>query len=262
MTGNGTFAAAPSPMLGESFVKLRPDLTLADWFSPSNNEALNRFDADLGSGGVLLLPNTNLLVGGGKEGKLYVLDRGNLGHFNPTGDTQIVQSWQATGLPNHGIVPPPPAQNLYHIHGSPIFWDSPDRGPTIYVWAEADWLRAFTFDGAHFDTLAPADTSTMTTPGRSMPGAMLSLSADGSSSGTGIIWASHPIRDDANHQSVDGLVRAIDASNLQNELWNSEQNAARDHLGKLAKFTPPTVANGKVYVATFSNKVVAYGLLS
>ena len=200
------------------------------------------------------------MVGGGKEGVLYVMDRSNLGHFN-AGDTQIVQSWQATGLPKNGVEAPPPAQGLHNIHGSPVFWDSPNRGPTIYVWAEADWMRAFPFRGGRFDTV-PADMSTMTTPGKSMPGAMLSLSADGNKPGTGIIWASHPIWDDANHRAVDGLVRAIDASNLANELWNSEQNAARDHLGKVAKFTPPTVANGKVYVATFSNKVVVYGLLS
>ena len=254
MTGNGTFSNGARPMLGDSAVKLRPDLSLGDWFSPFNTDALNGADNDLGSGGLLLIPNTNLLVGGGKEGKLYVLDKGNLGHFNAAGDTQIVQSWQAAGLPKNGVAPPAPPQGLHHIHGSPIIWDAPNRGATIYVWAEADWMRAFTFRSGRFDT-APADMTTMTTPALSMPGAMLSLSADGSRSGTGIIWALHPIHDDANKGVVDGLVRAIDASNLQNELWNSEQRPTRDRLGKLAKFTPPTVVNGKVYVATFSNKV-------
>jgi len=115
-----------------------------------------------------------------------------------------------------------PAQGLHHIHGSLVFWGHPDRGPIIYVWGEADWLRAFTFNGSTFNTV-PVDTSTMTTPALSMPGAILSLSANGSAPGTGILWASHPTRDDANHAMVDGILRAFDASNLQNELWNSER---------------------------------------
>jgi len=61
---------------------------------------------------------------------------------------------------------------------------------------------------------------------------------------------------------VDGILRAYDASDLTNELWNSKQNANRDDLGKYAKFCPPTIANGKVYMATFSDKVIVYGLLS
>jgi hypothetical protein len=253
------------PMLGDSFVKLRPDLTLADWFSPWNTQALNAADDDLGSGGALLIPSTNLLIGGGKEGKLYLLDRNRLGHFcstcgDPAGDTQIVQWWQASGVPNHGTPPPPAPEHTHHIHGSPVFWNSPQRGPTIYVWAESDWLRAFKFNGTRFNT-APADISTMTTPARSMPGAMLSISANGNTAGTGILWASHPIHDNANQAVVDGMIRALDAANLQHELWNSEQNPTRDGLGKIAKFSPPTVVNGKVYVATFSHKLVVYGLL-
>lgn len=257
-----------SPLLGDSFVKLAPDLTLADWFSPFNTQELNAHDTDLGSGGPLLIPNTQLLVGGGKEGKLYLLDRNKLGHFcstctAPAGDTQIVQWFQATGLPNQGTPPPPPAPfsgGFHHIHGSPVYWDSPNRGPIIYVWGEADWLRAFTFDGARFNPF-PADISSVTTPGGSMPGAMLSLSANGNNPGTGIIWASHPTSQNANQQVVDGTIRAIDAMNLGSELWNSDMNHARDGLGKISKFSPPTVADGKVYVATFSNKLVVYGPL-
>jgi len=262
MTGNGTFADGARPMLGDSIVKLRPDLTLADWFSPFDTQNLNLDDNDLGSGGVLLIPNTNLLVGGGKMGKLYLLDRANLGHFNAAGDSQIVQSWQATGLPKNGILPPPAPQGPHHIHGSPVVWDPANRSTTIYVWGEADWMRAFGLTSAgRFDT-SPRDMTTMTTPANSMPGAMLSLSAALNIPGTGIVWASHPLRDDANHVVVDGLIRAFDALNLENELWNSEQVPGRDRLGKIAKFTTPTIVNGKVYVATFSNKVVVYGLLS
>jgi hypothetical protein len=62
------------------------------------------------------------------------------------------------------------------------------------------------------------------------------------------------------------MVRAFDASNIPHELWNSEQEPTRDRLGLLAKFCPPVVAGGKLYVATFAkagqpNKLVVYGLL-
>jgi hypothetical protein len=253
------------PSLGDAIVKLGPDLTLADWFSPWNTQALNAADTDLGSGGILLLPDTCLLVGGGKEGKLYVLDRQGLGHFcqhcgDPTGDTQIVQWFQATGRPRNGVAPPPPPMQFHHIHGSPVYWRSVGGGARIHVWGEADWLRAFRFAGPGFAP-DPVDISAVTTPANSMPGAMLSISADGDQDGTGIIWATHPILQDANHDVVDGVMRAIDAQHLDRVLWESTTRPA-DALGRVAKFTPPTVANGKVYVATFSNRICAYGLLA
>jgi hypothetical protein len=131
-------------------------------------------------------------------------------------------------------------------------------GARIYVWGEVDWLRAFRFNGPKFDP-TPVDISDVTTPAGSMPGGMLTLTANGDQDGTGIIWASHPINLNANQAVVPGMVRAIDAGNLRHELWNSTMRAA-DDIGLLAKFTPPTVANGKVYIATFSNKVCVFGL--
>ena len=249
------------PSLGDCFVKLAPDLSLADWFTPWNTQALNDADADLGSGGALLLPGSGLIVGGGKEGKLYVLDPGNLGHFcpacgDPLGDTQVIQWFKATGLKKGNQDPPP---GKYHIHGSPVFWRSSGGGARVYVMAEADWLRAFQFDGGKL-TDTPVDISDVTTPGKSMPGGMLTLTAHGDQDGTGIVWASHPVEgNDANQAVVPGMVRAIDAGNLRRELWNSNMRA-HDEVGLLAKFTPPTVVNGKAYLATFSNKICVYGL--
>ena len=94
-----------------------------------------------------------------------------------------------------------------------------------------------------------------------MPGGMLSLSANGSPAGTGILWATLSRAGDANHTPQPGILRAYDAGNVTRELWNSQQNATRDTLGNFSKFSPPTVANGKVYVATLSNKLVVYGLI-
>jgi len=88
---------------------------------------------------------------------------------------------------------------------------------------------------------------------------MLTLTADGDQAGTGVIWASHPVSLNANQAVVPGMLRALDADDLGRELWNSTLKPD-DDLGLLAKFTPPTVVNGKVYMATFSNKVCVFGL--
>jgi hypothetical protein len=93
------------------------------------------------------------------------------------------------------------------------------------------------------------------------PGGMLALSANGTNAGSGIIWASHNLVGNANQQVRPGILRAHNAQNVTNELWNSEQLSARDTVGNFAKFVPPTVANGKVYLATFSNRLNVYGLL-
>lgn len=260
----GVLSAALS--LGDAFVKLAPDLSVTDWFSPWNTQDLSRADADLGSGGALVLPDSGLIVGGGKQGKLYVLDPGNLGKFCPTckdpdGDTNVRQWFQATGT-KKGNQPPPAGSGSaggHHIHGSPVYWRSRGGGARVYVWGEADWLRAFQFDGAKFSEV-PIDISNVITPPASMPGAMLSVTANGDQDGTGIVWASHPTTLNANQAVVPGMVRAIDASDLTRELWNSTMKA-RDDVGFMAKFAPPTVVNGKVYMATFSNKVCVYGLL-
>ena len=122
---------------------------------------------------------------------------------------------------------------------------------------EADWLRAYRFNGSTFDP-GPVDISDVTTPPNSMPGGMLSISAQGDQDGTGIVWACHPIVDDANQRVVDGMVLAIDAGNLKRVLWQSTTDPA-DQVGKLAKFSSPTVVNGKVYVPTFSGKICAFG---
>ena len=538
LTGNGSFDQNQSNF-GDCLIKLSPQLGLLDWFSPFNNQTLSNQDADLGSSGVVLLPNTDLLVGGGKEGRLYLIDRTNLGHFNPAGDTQIPQSFQATGVRNAAGNAPPAA--THHIHGSPAYWNAAD-GARVYVWGENDWLRAYRFDGTRFPTVPGAaeidfkttlpetavggpalasdggrlglawtggdpaqhvnfetsadgsnfagkvilnetsvdgpalafgngtwfigwtgtdpqrhvnvissadgaqwinkvtlnetspfgpalafgngllflswtdvhsslnvmssadgvhwsnkvtltDTSASgpglsfingrlyllwqgpdanrslnvmesangttftnkvtladssnfhpslidigqfclawtgrdaaqslntltgaTTHGlgnkrtfgdtargapslaklgpttflgwtggdlaghvnvthvlgqplpvtspmlatRGMPGGMLSVSADANAAGSGIVWASLPLQGDANQGVVPGILRAFDAENVGRELWNSHQNAARDDVGNFAKFCPPTVADGKVYLGTFSGKLNVYGHL-
>jgi outer membrane protein assembly factor BamB len=248
------------PAFGNSFVKLRPELSIADWFTVWNTDVLNTADVDLGSAGPMLLPGTDLGAGGGKEGKLYLLKRNNLSGFclpskcgNPGGDTQVFQWFQATTPPCFATDcgPLTPAATFHHIHGSPVYWDGPG-GPYIYIWGEADYLRRYKFENGRLVT-TPI-TSEVTTPGRSMPGVMLSLSANGSDRATGIIWSSHPTMGDASENTVRGTLHAMDASTLK-EIWNSDQNSA-DALGYVSKFAPVTVANGKVFAANFADPAV------
>lgn len=250
VTGNGLYDPATSSY-GDSFLKISTGgaLTLLDHFAPFNEAELSAADADLGCTGVIHVPGTNLIVGGGKEGKLYLLDKANLGGHRTTDDNQIVQWWQAV----HG-----------HIHGSPVFWNSP-TGLLMYVWSEFDKLKAYRFNGSTFAT-TPAYQSAITAP-NGMPGGILSVSANGTVAGTGILWSTVPFAGDANWDTVPGVVRAFDAANLT-EIWNSRMNPERDDLGYLAKYNPPTVFNGRLYVGTFGpddasspNKLVAYGLL-
>ena len=107
--------------------------------------------------------------------------------------------------------------------------------------------------------ILPAFAQSPTPAPSGQPGGILALSANGTNAGTGIVWASFPISGDANHNVLPGILHAYDAQNISRELWNSEQNTARDSVGNFAKFVPPTVANGKVYLATFSGRVNVYG---
>jgi beta-lactam-binding protein with PASTA domain len=243
VTGNGSFDGDVGGRdFGNSFVKLAGNGALIDWFTPFNWEALNIDGLDLGAQGPMLIPDTSLVVGGGKQGVMYVLDRGNLGHFQSIADTQIVQSF---------------AVSAGRLDAPPVFWNSPG-GPTLFVWPSSDVLKAFRLVGGVFET-TPVAQGPVAAGGA--PGGALSISANGSGAGTGILWAVLPGDGSAVTQTQPGVVRAYDASDITRELWNSEQNATRDRLGNFSKHAAPTIANGKVYVSTFSNKIVAYGLL-
>ena len=245
LTGNGSFngSTAGGRNFGNSFLKVSPTGALLDWFTPYNWSFLNGIDADLGIQNAMLVPNTNLIVAGGKEGVMYVLDRNNMGHFRSGNNGQIVQSFQGS--------------SSGRMNGSPVYWSSAAYGPAIYVWAAGDPLKVFRLVGGLFATPASAQSTSLAPGG--MPGGMLALSANGGTADTGILWAALSRGGDANHAPQPGILRAYDAGNVTRELWNSQQNAARDSLGNFSKFSPPTVANGKVFVPSLSNKLVVYG---
>ncbi len=252
MTGNSTQSGENNAGdYGESFLKLtlsgsspHDSLAESDYFKANNYDNLNANDNDLGSGGAVAIPGTTYLVGAGKQGLLYVVDSIKMGGLN-TGKDQVVQEFQA----GNGLF------------GAPVFWNS--STPTLYLWGRGDSLRAYPFANGLFAT-TPSSVSVPTTPvgqdNSGNPCGALSLSSNGSAPGTGIVWAAAP-QADPESQTVKGTLYAFDAANVAKELWDSRQIPNRDDYGNYAKWEPPTVANGKVYVSTLSGQVCVYGLL-
>jgi Legume lectin domain/MBG domain (YGX type) len=261
-TGNGSFGKTVNALVqtGNSFIKLSPQLQLLDYFTPTNSTTLNAGDQDLGSSGLLLIPNTNYILGGGKQGILYLVNTNGMGEFNSSTD-QVQQEFQAvTG------------KGTSHIHGGPVFYNSAANGPMTYVWGENDVLRAYPFNEvSSLINTTPLATSTMTAPATNnngaMPGGFLAISANGNTNG--IVWAATPYNGDATHAPVQGVLYAFNADTLQ-LLWSDKMQDTRDEVGMFAKYCPPVVANGKMYIPNWgaiknadgSGNLVAYGLLS
>ncbi|MGD0136085.1 MAG: discoidin domain-containing protein, partial [Bryobacteraceae bacterium] len=248
-TGNGTFDGTTD--FGESLVKLSPGaINELDYFAPSDYATLNSQDLDFGSAGPTMLPGTSLIIQGGKEGKLYLLNTNSLGH-EAAGDVQIPQVFQAVDT----TIRP---SATHHIHNASPAWIAPS-GLNVYVWGENDFI--------HIYQLVPAtqilDTTPLATgsilPPQGMPGGMMTISATGSQSGTGIVWATVPLNGDANQATVPGSLYAFNAENL-NLLWSS--TGPGDDLFNFSKGSAPIVANGKVYAGSLSRFVQVYGLKS
>jgi len=282
LTGNGDYDPQDENW-GDSAIKLSvngSEIKRADTFTPCDQQSLDNADLDLGASGILHPPGSKYVIGGGKEGVLYVLDTTRMGGQDTSKGTQIgcinpqIPQQVLVSCPSSEVTPPPQCSagrsDTGHIHGSPVIFKSKTRGSTLYVWCEDDHLRALTWDEAS-GKLSPTSCKTSQWPSwgiskaispaalqHGMTGGMLSISSNDGAGG--IVWAATPTNNNANQQIVPGILYAFDADNLQNELWNSYRTRDRDDFGNYAKFTPPTVANGKVYVPTFSNHVSVYGL--
>lgn len=230
-TGNGSFSANTNGGdYSDSFMRLSTTnkLAVADYFTPFNQANLASVDEDLGSGGLLLLPDSagsaahpHLIVGAGKEGKIYLIDRDNMGHFHSGNDNQIVQS-----LPGA-------------IGG---VWDSPAYfNHLIFYQGNGDVMKAFLITNG---VIAATPVSRSTTS-FGFPGATPVISANGTNNA--IAWIT---QSDAFGSSGPAVLHAYNATNLAQELYNSSQNLSRDNPGGAVKMTLPTVVNGKVYVGT------------
>jgi len=258
VTGNGTFDAdsgtAPNTDFGNSILKINraSGLSVVDWFTPFNQDFLNMNDGDLGSSGVVLLPDqssgvAHLLVSGGKEGRLYLVNRDSMGHFCAsctTTDTNVVESFMAT---TGFFCTPAFWQNALYFAGS------------LQGVGNGDHLNRLAFDPSK--GLFNSSPSSQSAFVFNFPGATPSISSQDSSNG--IVWAVDSSHSDPNvdFQPGPAVLFAYDATDLSNELWNSSQASGnRDQAGGAVKFTVPTVANGKVYIGT-RTELDVYGLL-
>jgi len=256
-TGNGSVGykgnEADTINRGESLLKLQPAgaaLKVRDFFTPDDYQYLEDGDLDYGVDGVLLIPNTNLSLSGSKESYLYLINNNKMGGVT-NNNSNAVQMLDVNA-----------SADFYskHLHGSPVYFKTAAGQEYVYAWAEGGLLKQFPFNRASgtFDT-ANKKVGVTTLP-YGMPGSMLSLSSNGTTDGTGILWASHPLQGDANQAVVPGVLQAFDANDVTHELWNSSWNGQRDGVGKFGKFVCPTIANGKVFLSTFSGYVDVYGL--
>ncbi len=242
-TSNGTYDGRYN--FADSVLRLsvRHGLTMRDWFTPANFKLINLADLDLDSSGVLRIPHTHLVTAEGKQGFMYLLNTRHLGHLGGAG---VVQKLHATAS---------------ELNGGPVYWEGAKFGPRIYVWGQDDVLRGYRLIGGKLQT-RPFSRGTATS---GYPGGMLSLSAQGRHDG--IIWASALSRraqfhkNGAHHFSTLGVLRAYDANDLRRELWSSDRDFARDSCGNLSKNAPPTIANGKVYLASFGSRQTGTGRL-
>jgi outer membrane protein assembly factor BamB len=265
MTGNGNAAPGASD-LTNSFLQLRHDaggghFQVAGVLRAAAGQSidLNVCDLDLSSSGPVHVPGTHIILGGGKQGILYNIDRADMAH--PRQAFMAAQN-------QHDRSPPPCKEwndvtKWPHLHGAPALWTVVDGSTRVYMWAERDRLKGFRLRNGTLET-TPFAMSADIAPDMSMPGGVLSVSADSGAIGTGIVWATRPSDCppgdhspmdsrpcNAQFRIVPGVLKAFDAATLA-ELWSSSSSAA-DALGMLGKFNPPTIAHGRVYVGTFGS---------
>lgn len=240
MTGNGTFDGQAN--FGDSFVKLvrksgltstGTGLQVQDYFTPEDQAILAGGDGDLGSGGPIILPDEagsiqhpHLLIGAGKDGILSLIDRDSMGHYSPSSDAQIVQT---VPLQISNFTDP-----LYFNH-------------RLYINPIASPLYGYSLTNGSLST-SPIFQS-MDSLGS--PGGSPILSANGLDNP--IVWV---IQANGFYSYSSSILRAYNANNLTQELYNNTQAGERDLTGIAMKFSTPIVSNGKVYVGTGSGIAV------
>jgi hypothetical protein len=250
VTGNGELTAPTGPDYGDSVLKMNSlsALAVTGFFSPSNQFDLYEDDKDLGAGGVIVIPGSiaanPLLIAGGKDGRIFLLNSASLGGFGCTNEyadcssaDNVLQEIQAT------------QQNF----GGEVFFNN-----NLYTWGAGDFLKMWCFTNSQL-SLSPVSTNNSVLPAFGYPNApAMSISANGLNNG--ILWATWSSTGPANGYAYPGTLHAFDASNLSTELWNSDQTGGADYSGSWAKWCPPTIANGKVYLATFDGAITVFGL--
>jgi hypothetical protein len=252
VTGNGDFDLNTAGLsAGDSFLKLTLSngvFHILDFYTPSNQAALNAQDLDLGSGGPMIAPTQSgasvpsLILCGGKDGIIYVVNRSNLGHYNATTDHAVQKLMIGRPEPING--------NWF----TPANWNG-----SVYFGGTNESVMAFKFTNG----LLPSSPSSQTTKTFGYPGASATVSSNGGSNG--IVWVLDNSKfvggDRAGGVNTPGpaILHAYRADDLSVELYNSSQAGTRDTAGSAIKFTIPTVANGHVYVGG-AKQLTVYGI--
>ena len=244
-TGNGTNDVTGSALdFGDSYMKFSSTLAPLDYFTPFDQSTLNSGDLDLGSSGLVLVPDQagsfpHVLVGSGKRGDLYVINRDAMGGFHSGSNTNALQYLpRAVGVNT--------AEDQFFGIGS--YWNG-----NMYFAGSFDHLKQFTMSNGLLSSNPVHISVEALSSDRS---AEPIISSNGNSNG--IVWV---IATDTYQSNTSALVlHAYDANNVGTELYNNTQAGTRDLGGKVVKFTAPTVANGRVYVGT-RNSLDVYGLL-
>ncbi len=221
-------------------------LGLLDWFTPYNWSDLDLQDEDLSCNAPMLIPNTDLIAFGSKTADVYVAHVGNLGHLQ-NNNVQLAAFF-------HVGQPVQPQFNDGDRLLGLAYWNGPN-GATLFAWPAFDSLHSYSYNGTTF-----TQTGTNPLTGFGEPGMPISVSANGSQKGTGIVWGTM-FSTSGRAVGQPGELHAFNAENLAHELWNTEDNSSRDSVGSPGKFVIPVVANGRVYMATSTNAVQVYGLL-
>lgn len=244
VTGNGPFN--DSATVGDwsnSYLRLSPrstTLQILDYFAPS--ALFKSGDLDLGTNTGIILsvpgPYPHELIGGAKAGTLYVVNRDKMGKFNTSSDQIIQELPNAVGV-RLSTSPTCSPTNDDCDYSSPTYWNS-----HVYVSGVNDHVKEFALSNGML-----VGPNSMGAETFGYAGANATVSANGKKNG--IVWVVQPGK---------AILHAYDATNLANELYNSNQNSTRDALGSFVRFAPATVVNGRVYVGT-KKEVVAYGLL-
>jgi outer membrane protein assembly factor BamB len=234
VTGNGRFDAPSGGRdYGDSLLKLRLDangLTVADSFTPFNQKQLDANDEDLGSGGPVLLPD-HLMLAGGKGAALYLIHRDHMGGYHEGSDAAAAQTISF---------------GKDALFGAPAYWNG-----RVYVIAGGDVLRQFALrSGRLVRSYAAA--------GPKYPDAGATPAISAHNSQDGIVWAIASY--DWQRSGPPAVLHAYDAADVRTELYNTEQNSARDRAGEALRFTTPLIANGRVYVGT-RRELDVYSLL-
>ena len=253
VTGNGSVGITNDPTnpinRGESALKLQVSgstLAISSYFTPYNFQYLETNDLDYGGMGAFIIPNSTTFFTGCKDGNFYVLNKDNMGGYT-IGANQIQQT---ININNANA----------NMHCQPSYFKGASK-EFVYVWPENEPLHALPFNSTTglFDIGNQILFNSNGPVGQN--GGVISVSSNGNTDSSGIVWIAHAVPPyDAEHGVQPGILRAFSATDITKELWNNQQNAIIDGAGKYAKFSSPTIANGHVYLPTFSNQVVVYGL--